>query len=235
MRARSPTGEMTLTDQIEPLALEPDQLRPAGDDRDRCRGRRGGADAAPRRGLRRLTRPGLCRAAPADHSADAWTAGPAYGLRRAGRPIVSSAESPWWRRRRCHRRDRALPGASVDSGRRTAPTAANAGWWLAPPIAAMFMTTCSLPWFTYTDHRLRMNPAKPSCAHSHLPPTHVFDWRPTVGSTMSASSARLPVSTWGTARSRRSIPGATPSFRSPIRSPHRTDMCGPAVSWAWSR
>ena len=42
MRARSATGEMRLTDQIAPLALEPDQLRTAGDDRCRRRGGRGG-------------------------------------------------------------------------------------------------------------------------------------------------------------------------------------------------
>ena len=33
-----------------------------------------------------------------------------YGLRRGGRLTVSWAVRPWWQRRRCHRRDRALPG-----------------------------------------------------------------------------------------------------------------------------
>jgi hypothetical protein len=57
----------------------------------------------------------LCRARrttpsrrPTPHTTDVRTANPAYGFRRGGRPTVSSPEPPWWQRRRCHRRDRAL-------------------------------------------------------------------------------------------------------------------------------
>ena len=69
----------------------------------------GGAGAAACRGLRRLTRPPRATPSggPYDLRMDRQTL--RNGFRRTGRQTAGSAEPPWWQRRRCHHRDRALP------------------------------------------------------------------------------------------------------------------------------